>query len=55
LIGGFRERGEVSAESRYPGDSNGTGDDQNKHAGVTPGRRTCAGIQDRVHEQDREE
>jgi hypothetical protein len=55
VVGGFRERGKVSAERLYPGDSNGTGGDQNKRTGVTPSRRTCAGIHEREHEQEREE
>ena len=55
MVCGFRERGEVSAERRYPGDCNGERDDKNKHAGESPKRRACAGMQDREPEQAREE
>ena len=55
VVGGFRERGEVSAERRCTGDGNGGRDDQNKRTGVTPSRRAGSGMQDREHKQAREE
>ena len=55
VIGGFRERGEVSAERRYPGNGNGGRDDQNQNTGKPPSHRACTGMEDREHEQAREE